>query len=234
VLEYVVLGDFQTAVAFLLASAPEPSVRRAPAPAPAAAAAAGSPLGGGGATAAAGRGLGAVPRSNGVEVLRSAWARHGPCCSAAQRKRPGQAPSRPVRPASPQVRYYRDVVCTVVLAASATRSNKASPPSLLHIQVRAPAAPPPPPMPPCPRHPAALEPAAAPLPRAGRPVAPMHPPPPCLQAAKVVSAHMASVGDSLLGVPLHCSAGLFADAAIILQEVRRGLRGEGPGRGGGG
>lgn len=57
-LEYVVLGDFQTAVAFLLASAPEPSVR-----------------------------------------------------------------------------YYRDVVCTMVLAASATRSNKASPPSLLHIQV---------------------------------------------------------------------------------------------------
>jgi hypothetical protein len=59
VLEYVVLGDFQTAVAFLLASAPEASVR-----------------------------------------------------------------------------YYRDVVCTVVLAASATRTNKASPPSLLHIQVR--------------------------------------------------------------------------------------------------
>ncbi len=222
-LEYVVLGDFQTAVAFLLASAPEASVR-----------------------------------------------------------------------------YYRDVVCTVVLAASATRTNKASPPSLLHIQVRRVGGPdvqrvpaaecslrscmcegrdhhlrsccmlsasadavnacagmsssvadqPPihhliasacpanitPETLPTPAHQLTSSPAhqltssqltssqhPTPAPAAALPLPHRHPTTlllaPCLQAAKVVSAHMASVGDSLLGVPLHCSAGLFADAAILLQEA---------------
>ncbi len=40
-----------------------------------------------------------------------------------------------------------------------------------------------------------------------------------LQAAKVISAHAASVGDPLLGVPLHCAAGLNADATVILQDA---------------
>eukprot|EP00878_Enallax_costatus_P014287 GHUV01014945.1.p1 GENE.GHUV01014945.1~~GHUV01014945.1.p1 ORF type:complete len:500 (+),score=179.13 GHUV01014945.1:122-1621(+) len=42
-----------------------------------------------------------------------------------------------------------------------------------------------------------------------------------LQAAKVVSAHAASIGDNLLGVPLNCSAGLNADAVTVLQEAGR-------------
>ncbi|KAG2490001.1 hypothetical protein HYH03_011468 [Edaphochlamys debaryana] len=40
-----------------------------------------------------------------------------------------------------------------------------------------------------------------------------------VQAAKVVSAHAASIGDHLLGVPLHVAAGLHAEAALILQEA---------------
>jgi hypothetical protein len=35
----------------------------------------------------------------------------------------------------------------------------------------------------------------------------------------VVSAHAASIGDTLLGVPLNCSAGLHADAVTLLQEA---------------
>jgi hypothetical protein len=105
VLEYVVLGDFQTAVAFLLASAPEASVR-----------------------------LRARPACNPASA-RLPW------CSATHHTLTHLATSPPSHTTSHhlapphQVRYYRDVVCTVVLAASATRSNKASPPSLLHIQV---------------------------------------------------------------------------------------------------
>lgn len=38
----------------------------------------------------------------------------------------------------------------------------------------------------------------------------------CVQ---VVSAHAASIGDNLLGVPLNCSAGLNADAVALLQEA---------------
>lgn len=38
-----------------------------------------------------------------------------------------------------------------------------------------------------------------------------------VQAAKVVSAHAASVGDQLLGVPLHVAAGLPAEAVLVLQ-----------------
>ena len=45
-----------------------------------------------------------------------------------------------------------------------------------------------------------------------------------VQAAKVVSAHAASVGDTLLGVPLHCSVGRYAEAVALLQ-VRGGWRG---------
>jgi hypothetical protein len=37
------------------------------------------------------------------------------------------------------------------------------------------------------------------------------------QAAKVLSAHAASIGDALLGVPLHCAAGLYTEAAALLQ-----------------
>jgi len=36
---------------------------------------------------------------------------------------------------------------------------------------------------------------------------------------QVVSAHAATIGDSLLGVPLNCSAGLHADAVGLLQEA---------------
>jgi hypothetical protein len=36
---------------------------------------------------------------------------------------------------------------------------------------------------------------------------------------QVVSAHAASIGDTLLGVPLNCSAGLNADAVQVLQEA---------------
>lgn len=36
---------------------------------------------------------------------------------------------------------------------------------------------------------------------------------------QVVSAHAASIGDNLLGVPLNCSAGLNADAVTLLQEA---------------
>lgn len=36
---------------------------------------------------------------------------------------------------------------------------------------------------------------------------------------QVVSAHAASIGDNLLGVPLNCSAGLDADAVTLLQEA---------------
>jgi hypothetical protein len=36
---------------------------------------------------------------------------------------------------------------------------------------------------------------------------------------QVVSAHAASIGDNLLGVPLNCSAGLNADAVALLQEA---------------
>lgn len=39
------------------------------------------------------------------------------------------------------------------------------------------------------------------------------------QAAKVVTANAASVGDLLLGVPLLCSSGLPAEAAAVLQEA---------------
>ena len=38
-----------------------------------------------------------------------------------------------------------------------------------------------------------------------------------IQAAKVVTAHAASVGDNLLGVPLLAAAGLPAEAASLLQ-----------------
>lgn len=38
---------------------------------------------------------------------------------------------------------------------------------------------------------------------------------------QVVSAHAASIGDNLLGVPLNCSAGLNADAVTVLQEAGR-------------
>lgn len=38
-------------------------------------------------------------------------------------------------------------------------------------------------------------------------------------AVQVVSAHAASIGDNLLGVPLNCSAGLHADAVGLLQEA---------------
>lgn len=34
-----------------------------------------------------------------------------------------------------------------------------------------------------------------------------------------MSAHAASIGDNLLGVPLNCSAGLNADAVTLLQEA---------------
>lgn len=37
--------------------------------------------------------------------------------------------------------------------------------------------------------------------------------------SQVVSAHAASIGDNLLGVPLNCSAGLNADAVALLQEA---------------
>eukprot|EP00884_Botryococcus_braunii_P018245 jgi/Botrbrau1/5103/Bobra.0128s0014.1 len=40
-----------------------------------------------------------------------------------------------------------------------------------------------------------------------------------IQAAKVVTAHAASVGDVLLGVPLLVSAGLPQEAAVLLQEA---------------
>jgi len=40
-----------------------------------------------------------------------------------------------------------------------------------------------------------------------------------LQVAKVVSAHAASVGDSLLGVPLLCAAGLHHEAVCLLQDA---------------
>jgi hypothetical protein len=36
---------------------------------------------------------------------------------------------------------------------------------------------------------------------------------------QVVSAHAASIGDNLLGVPLNCSAGLNGDAVALLQEA---------------
>lgn len=36
---------------------------------------------------------------------------------------------------------------------------------------------------------------------------------------QVVSAHAASIGDTLLAVPLNCSAGLNADAVTVLQEA---------------
>lgn len=39
------------------------------------------------------------------------------------------------------------------------------------------------------------------------------------RAVQVVSAHAASIGDNLLGVPLNCSAGLHADAVGLLQEA---------------
>lgn len=38
-----------------------------------------------------------------------------------------------------------------------------------------------------------------------------------VQASKVISAHASSVGDPLLGVPLHCAAGMHAEAVSILQ-----------------
>lgn len=47
-----------------------------------------------------------------------------------------------------------------------------------------------------------------------------------LQAAKVVSAHASSVGDALLAVPLHCAAGLYAEAVGVLQ-VRARVRNRG-------
>lgn len=40
-----------------------------------------------------------------------------------------------------------------------------------------------------------------------------------LQAAKVVTANAASVGDLLVGVPLLCSSGLRGEAAAVLQEA---------------
>lgn len=47
------------------------------------------------------------------------------------------------------------------------------------------------------------------------------------QAAKVISAHASSVGDTLLAVPLHCAAGLYAEAVGVLQvciNARNGKR----------
>lgn len=40
-----------------------------------------------------------------------------------------------------------------------------------------------------------------------------------IQAAKVVAAHAASIGDALLGVPLLCSAGLPQEGVAALQEA---------------
>lgn len=38
-----------------------------------------------------------------------------------------------------------------------------------------------------------------------------------MKAAKVIGAHAGGVGDPLLGVPLHCAAGLYSDAVALLQ-----------------
>ncbi|KAK9829709.1 hypothetical protein WJX72_007460 [[Myrmecia] bisecta] len=103
VIEYVVLGDFQTAVGFLLASTPERSAR-----------------------------------------------------------------------------YYRDALCTLALAAASPERYNG---------------------------PAAAGGAEA-VSRT------LH-----IQAAKVVTAHAATVGDNLLGVPLLCSAGLPQEAVALLQEA---------------
>ena len=43
--------------------------------------------------------------------------------------------------------------------------------------------------------------------------------PPPRQACKVISAHAGSVGDALLSVPLHCAAGLYAEAVSTLQDA---------------
>ncbi|KAL6761163.1 hypothetical protein V8C86DRAFT_2537145 [Haematococcus lacustris] len=99
-IEYVVLGDFQTAVAFLLASSPERSAR-----------------------------------------------------------------------------YYRDALVTAVLAAAANPRPTASG-------------------------------------NARQMGAPLQ-----VQAAKVLAAHAASMGDPLLAVPLHCAAGLYSEAVTALQDT---------------
>jgi hypothetical protein len=41
------------------------------------------------------------------------------------------------------------------------------------------------------------------------------------QVARVVSAHASSFGDALLGVPLHCAAGLHGEAVALLQVCGR-------------
>ena len=38
-----------------------------------------------------------------------------------------------------------------------------------------------------------------------------------VQACKVIAAHSASVGDVLLGVPLHCAAGLYSKAVAAFR-----------------
>ncbi|KAK9867753.1 hypothetical protein WJX84_002654 [Apatococcus fuscideae] len=87
-------------------------------------------------------------------------------------------------------RYYRDALCTLALAASTT--------ALLQVQNGTGG------------QPSATE--------AGNNAAAqarsLH-----IQAAKVVTAHAATVGDNLLGVPLLAAAGLPAEAASLLQEA---------------
>lgn len=41
----------------------------------------------------------------------------------------------------------------------------------------------------------------------------------------MLSAHASSIDDPLLGVPLHCAAGLYAEAVMLLQVCRGGVAG---------
>ncbi|KAK9863395.1 hypothetical protein WJX84_011255 [Apatococcus fuscideae] len=87
-------------------------------------------------------------------------------------------------------RYYRDALCTLALAASTT--------ALQQVQ-----------------HSAGAQPATTEaMTDAAAQARSLH-----IQAAKVVTAHAASVGDNLLGVPLLAAAGLPAEAASLLQEA---------------
>jgi hypothetical protein len=83
------------------------------------------------------------------------------------------------------VRYYRDALCTLALAAGSTSAQRLSRAGGLDGQAE------------------------------GEQVSrTLH-----IQAAKVVTAHAASIGDALLGVPLLCSAGVRADPELVHYEI---------------
>lgn len=103
-------------------------------------------------------------------------------------------------------RYYRDALCVLGMAFACGLQQTAAPGSSAAGSATSPAAPP--------GQAVQAVPSQAVLQQAEDSTARTL----FVQAAKVITANAASVGDTLLGVPLLCSTGQHADAASLLQD----------------